>query len=196
MTETPPPMGPAQRRGRLTRQAAGVAVLLLAAGAGVGLSFLFFHDSGSSSTTTRTATVTPIGPIAATPETLSAFGKALGRPIYWAGAIPGDRYEFTETSSGNIFVRYLPQGVAVGDKRASFLVIGTYPYRSALKALQAVAKGKGVALQGGGLAFASPGHPESVHLAYPGLDYQIEVYDPVPNRARALALSGGVKPIG
>jgi hypothetical protein len=197
MTGTAPPTGPAQSRGRITaRQAALIGALIVVAGAGIAVSFLL-RDRGSSSTTTRAATsVTPIGPVAATPATLAAFAKALGRPIYWAGAVPGEKYEFTETSSGNVFVRYLPKGVAIGDKRASFRVIGTYPYPGALKGLRAVAKGKGVAVQGGGLAFTSAGHPENVHIAYPGVDYQVEVYDPVPSRARALARSGDVKPVG
>lgn len=194
MTETPPPKGPAQWRGRVTpRQAATVGLLIVAAGAGISLSLIL--RGGSSTTKTTTTSVTPIGPLAATPATLVAFAKALGRPIYWAGAVAGDTYEFTETSSGNIFVRYLPNGVAVGDKRASFRVIGTYPYSGALKALQAVAKGKGVEVRGGGLALTSAGHPENVHIAYPGVDYQVEVYDPIPSRARALALSGDIQPI-
>jgi hypothetical protein len=194
MTETPPPKGPAQWRGRVTpRQAAVVGLLLAAAGAGIVLSLIF--SGGSTTKTTAEAPVTPIGPIAATPATLIAFGKALGRPIYWAGAAPGYTYEFTETSSGNIFVRYLPQGVAIGDKRASFRVIGTYPYPGALKALQVVAKGKGIAVKGGGLAFINAGHPENAHIAYPGVNYQVEVYDPIPSRARALALSGDIQPI-
>ncbi len=107
----------------------------------------------------------------------------------------GDTYELTETSGGNIFVRYLPKGVHVGDPRASFLAIGTYPYSGALKALQTIAKGKGTALTGGGLAVTTAGHPGNIHIAYPGLAYQIEVYDPVPGRAHTIALSGRVKPV-
>lgn len=186
---------PAQWRGRVTpRQAGAVGLLLVAAGAGVALSFLFRSGASTSSTGTATS-VNPIGPIAATPGILVAFSKALNRPIYWAGPMAGNTYELTETSAGNIFVRYLPKGVRVGDPRASFLAIGTYPYAGALKALQTVAKGKGAALQGGGLAVTIEGHPGNVRIAYPGLAYQIEVHDPVPGRAHTLALSGRVKPV-
>jgi hypothetical protein len=176
------------------RQAGAVGLLLVAAGAGVALSFLF-RSGASTSNAGTAAAVNPIGPIAATPAILVAFSKALNRPIYWAGPMTGDRYELTETSAGNIFVRYLPKGVRVGDPRASFLAIGTYPYAGALKALQTIAKGKGTALQGGGLAVTTAGHPGNIHIAYPGLEYQIEVYDPVPGRAHTLALSGRVKPV-
>ena len=139
--------------------------------------------------------MTPLGPVEATPATLLTYVKALGRPIYWAGLIPGYTYEFTETSTGNIFVRYLPKGVRVGDRRAAFRVIGTYPYAGALKALQAVPNGTREQLSGGGLVVTSAGQPKSVHIAYPGIDYQVEVYDPVPGRARTLALSGQVRPV-
>jgi hypothetical protein len=180
-------------RPRVTpRQAAAVGVLIVAAGAGVALSLLFRSNSNN---TPNAPTVTPIGPVAATQGTLVAFSKALGRPIYWAGPIAGDRYEFTETSSGNVYVRYLPSGVAIGDKSASYRVIGTYPYRGALQALRTLAKGKGFAVRGGGLAYTSAGHPQSVHIAYPGVNYQIEVYDPVPSRAHAVALSGQLRPV-
>jgi hypothetical protein len=35
-----------------------------------------------------------------------------------------------------------------------------------------------------------------VYFAYPRLDYLYEVYDPAPQRARRLVLSGRVRPIG
>jgi hypothetical protein len=181
-----------------SRRLAGALGLLLAAAAGVGVWLLVRDSSPSTSTaatTTTTSTVAPLGPVAASPATLLTYVKALGRPIYWAGPLPGYTYEFTETSSGNVYVRYLPKRVRVGDKRAAFRVIGTYPYTGALKALQAIAKGGGTKLSGGGLLVESAGNPKSVHIAYPGIDYEIEIYDPRPGKARALALSGKVTPV-
>ena len=37
--------------------------------------------------------------------------------------------------------------------------------------------------------------PNSVYLAYPGENVQVEVYDPRPQRARRLAREGRVRPI-
>ena len=181
----------------MSRRLAGALGVLLAAAAGVGVWLLVRDSKPSTSATTTAATtsVTPLGPVAATPASLLTYAKALGRPIYWAGPLPGYTYEFTETSSGNVFVRYLPKGVRIGDPRAAFRVIGTYPYVGALKALQAVAKGTGENLSGGGLLVRDSGHPKSVHIAYPGLDYEIEIYDPRPGRARMLVLSGKVTPV-
>ena len=53
----------------------------------------------------------------------------------------------------------------------------------------------GVPVNGGGVAFYSEATPTSVYLAYPGSDYQVEVYDPLPERARELVSSGQVEPV-
>ena len=196
MTGTAPFQGQAQRlTPRLLAAAAVVAVVVAV------VVWLIVRGGGSSNNTpattatTTTASVTPLGPVAATQSALVTFSKALKRPIYWAGPVPGDTYEFTETTAGNIYVRYLPKGVRVGDPRAAFRVIATYPYPGALAALSALAGTKGVPLQGGGLALPSTGNPKSVHMAYPGVAYEIEVFDPVPGQARAIAVSGQVQPI-
>jgi hypothetical protein len=59
-----------------------------------------------------------------------------------------------------------------------------------------VANGKGIEIPGGGLALVHEGYRKSVHLAYPGVDYQVEVYDPSPRVARRVAVSGKVRPVG
>ena len=69
------------------------------------------------------------------------------------------------------------------------------PFPGALAALKAVPNAKTVNLAGGGVLVSTTSDPRSVHLAYPGVDYQIEVYDPVAGRARVIALSGRVRPI-
>lgn len=196
VTGTVEPQHPAQR---LTpRRLAAVAVVAVVVGVVV---WLLVRGGGTSNTTptttaaTTTASVTPLGPVAATQTSLVTFAKALKRPIYWAGPVPGDTYEFTETSAGNIYVRYLPKGVRVGDPRAAFRVVATYPYPGALAALSALAGTKGVPLKGGGLVLPSAGYAKSVHMAYPGVAYEIEVFDPVAGKARAIAVSGQVRPI-
>jgi hypothetical protein len=169
---------------------AGVIVWLIARGGGTST------PPASTSTTTTTTSVTPLGPVVATRSALVAFSAALHRPVYWMGPLAGYRYEFTETTSGDIYVRYLPKGVRVGDPRAAFRIIATDPFPGALAALRAVAKGKGRLLKGGAIVVASVGHPKSMHIAYPGVGYEIEVYDPTPGGARTIALSGRVRPVG
>jgi hypothetical protein len=66
--------------------------------------------------------------------------------------------------------------------------------RVALEAPEKVAGDRGIQLEGGGLALVAAGHPTSVHLTYPGIDYQVEVYDPSPAKALRVARSGHVRP--
>jgi hypothetical protein len=149
-------------------------------------------DSNNASTTTASGS----GPVALTAGTLASTAQDLGQPIYWAGPKPGRTYEYTQTADGTIYVRYLPPGVDVGDSSANYLIVATYPFPDALAGLQAVSNGKAIDLPGGGIAVVDQGYPKSVHLAFPGVDYQVEVYDPSPERAREVATSGDIAPVG
>jgi hypothetical protein len=129
---------------------------------------------------------------------LGAVGASLGRPLFWAGPRAGMRYELTQAAAGRTYVRYLPAGVAAGDRRPRFLAIGTYPQRGAYAQVSAAAARPGAVtlkLPGGGIAFYSRNRPTSVYVAYPGSNVQVEVYDPSPRLARALVLTGQVAPI-
>jgi hypothetical protein len=170
------------------------AVIALALAAGF-IAWLALRDD-------NTKTVAAKGPQAgAAPAAISSAGltrlqESLGHPIYWAGPKPGYTYEVTRRRDGAIYVRYLPPGVRVGDPRGDFLIIVTYPYANGLLALQRVENGKGIRVPRGGLALVHEGYPRSVHMAYPRVDYQIEVYDPSPRVARQVATSGQVRPVG
>lgn len=118
-----------------------------------------------------------------------------GHPIYWAGSREGMTYELTQTRDGRTFVRYLPQGVAVGTPAADYLAIATYPQREALATLLATARRQGVeavATSGGGRAFQDADRPTSAYLAVPGADVQVEIFDPEPGQALRLARSGQI----
>jgi hypothetical protein len=136
-----------------------------------------------------------LGPVVANGSELATFAKGIKSPVYWAGPLNGYSYELTQTTTGKVFVRYLPSGVKAGDPRASFLIVATYPYPKAFAALKNVAKANALKLPGGGIALVDTGYPKSVHIAFPGAAYQVEVYDPSPARARQVALSGTIKPV-
>jgi hypothetical protein len=132
------------------------------------------------------------------PARLDALAATLGHPLYWAGTSPGMRYELTQAARGNIFIRYLPAGVKVGDRRPSFLTIGTYPERGAFAQIRAAGKRPGAVtmnLPGAGLAVYDRARPTSVYFAYPGAGVQVEVYDPSARNASRLVLGGQVVPI-
>jgi len=126
---------------------------------------------------------------------LVTLTRALKRPIYWAGQVPGDRYELTQASGGKIYIRYLPPGVRLGADR-ELLTVGTYPVVNAFAVTSGVARRSDsvrIPLHGG-VAFYSKSAPGNIYLAYPGSDYQIEVFDPSPTRAQELVASGRIAP--
>ena len=50
-------------------------------------------------------------------------------------------------------------------------------------------------LPNGGLALVDADRPSSVYLTYEGEPYQVEVYDPSPDRALELGMSGAAQPV-
>jgi hypothetical protein len=137
-------------------------------------------------------------PISASLRDLRSLARSLGHPIYWVGPRRGSTYELLRTSSGKVILRYLPQGVKVGTQKP-YLSVATYPFPGAFKAIKALAKQRtqvAIRLRGGGLGVFDRTYPKSIHLAYPGSEYQIEVFDPSPARVRNLVSSGRVIAIG
>jgi hypothetical protein len=173
-----------------------VVAIALAAAFAVWLIVRGNDDSSSSTTTTQTAAVRPV---AATPARLRALADEVGHPVYWVGPRQNRTYELTRTSSGRIFIRYLPPGVKVGNRSARYTIVGTYPVENALEILQRLSTQPGeksVPAPGGGLAVYSMTSPGNVYVAYPGSDVQIEVFDPSAKRALRLVTSGRVAPVG
>jgi hypothetical protein len=124
--------------------------------------------------------------VAVAPAALAKLAAKLGRPVYWAGTKAGMTYELTQTPDGRVYVRYLPAGVAVGAPHP-YLTVGTYPVENAYAVTKAAAKKPGSVLVKvpGGVAFYGGSRPTSVYVAFPGIDEQIEVFDPSPVAARS-----------
>jgi hypothetical protein len=119
-------------------------------------------------------------------------------PVFWAGPQTGTTYEFTETSDGSAYVRYLPEDAEVGDPSPDFLTVATYPLENGYARVLAAAEEEGAEteeLPDGGLALVDADRPSSVYVAYEGEPYQVEVYDPSPDRALDLVTSGAVQPV-
>lgn len=195
MSESTPPTSPETSPGRATAAPARTpqfritALVVIVVVLGVVL-WLVFRHSGSSQKTQLPAT-------AATQSQLATLAATLRHPIFWAGPRSGYTYELTQSSTGAIYIRYLPAGVAVGSSKP-YLTIATYPYPGAYPALQAVAKQNGetaINAPKRGLAVVASSSPGDVHLAYPGVDYQIEVFDP-SNTATTLVAGGKIEAFG
>jgi hypothetical protein len=132
-------------------------------------------------------------PVLVSPKSLAKVATSARQPIYWAGPQPNQTYELTQTSHG-FLVRYLPPGAALG-VATPHLTVGTYPITNPLAAVKRLSRAKGavlIKLTGGGLAVVNPRFPRSVYLAYPGSNYEIEVFDPSLAHARQLVTSGQI----
>jgi hypothetical protein len=137
-------------------------------------------------------------PQAVSVEALQEEATSGEMPVFWAGPQAGSTYEFTETSDGSVYVRYLTDDAEVGDPSPDFLTVATYPLENGYARVQAAAQEDGAEteeLPNGGLALVDPDRPSSVYVAYQGEPYQVEVYDPSPDRALELVTSGAVQPV-
>jgi hypothetical protein len=175
------------------------AVIALALAAAF-IAWLFVRHNGQSRVSTTTGAAAPLaarGPVAISVKDLRDFAASVDHPVYWLGPKPGDIYELTETTTGKIYIRYLPPGVKVGINKP-FLTVATYPYAHAFTALKALVKASTevIKLAQGGIGLVDKAYPKSVHVAFPGLNYQVEVFDPSPSVSRQIVVSGQVVPIG
>jgi len=175
---------------------------LLAAAVGVAavvvlVLWLFASGDGEASKTgTAGVAAVPVEPVALSAAGLKTLAAAVDQPIYWAGPQEGYLYELRRTQNGNTYVRYLPRGIDAGAPGAEYLTVATYPFPDAFAELKEAAGDRAVDAAGGGIALVADERPNSIHLAYPGVDYQVEVYDPSPAKALQVARSGNVRPAG
>jgi hypothetical protein len=168
------------------------ALIVIALVAGVVAWVVFGRDSSSKSSRLE---MTPIAPVALSASGLTTLATTVAQPIYWAGPRVDYLYELRRSADGNVIIRYLPPDVPAGSPSASFLTVATYPFRDAFQALKKV-DGRHISIPGGGVAVVGSTYKKSIHLAYPNVDYQVEVYDPSPAHALALVKSGRVQPAG
>jgi hypothetical protein len=141
-------------------------------------------------------TTTAIAPVLLNTPQLKAEAKLVGQPFYWAGWEKGYTYEFRRTTRNDIFVRYLPHGVPAGDPGRKYLIVATYPLRGAFAELKRYAHGKDVPGPHGSILYVNPSDSRSVFIAFPHVNYEIEIYDHQSSVALAVAQSGKVQPVG
>jgi hypothetical protein len=171
-----------------TRFRVGAVIVLVLA---IALILWLVLRNGGGSSTSSSAKAVSVGQ-------LRKLAASVGHPVYWVGPRDGYTYERTRQSNGTIIIRYLPQGVKVGEKKPH-LSVATYPFAGAFPAIEKAARKSGsgsFTIPDGGLAVFDRSYPKSIHLAYPGSDYQVEVFDPSPTQVRELVSSGQVSTIG
>ena len=190
---------PAQSRtfpasdGSRVRWTAVIVGLVLLVGLGL-LGYTWY--SSSHKETVEASTPTNPGPVVMTKDQLTATVAASGHSLYWAGPQGFQSWEVT-IADRDVYVRYLPAGVAVGST-TPYLTVGTYEKADAYTGLvqaAAVAGAKSQKLAGGSLVVQPAGKDTSAYFAFPGKDLLMEVYDPTPGKAMQLVTSGVVQPI-
>jgi hypothetical protein len=137
-------------------------------------------------------------PTIVTEAQLHALAKQTKFPLYWAGPKEGAAYELTRAGDGRVWVRYLPSPHEVGSLAAKYLTVGTYPSTRGFLAINRAARRQGgvsLKIAKGGLLVFNTKTPTSVYLGYPKAKYQVEVFDPSPQQARALVLTGKIRQI-
>jgi len=168
------------------------AVVVLAAAVAVGV-WWFAVRGGTSH-----PSAAPAGVTAATVQSLTTLAESLSSPVYWAGPEAGVTYELNQATTGRIYVRYLPSGVAIGSPDA-YLTVGTYADPKAYDVTLGLAGQAGsvkVPVSNGGIAFYEHSRPTNVYIAFPGSDYQVEVFDPVAGQAAQLVRAGKINRVG
>jgi hypothetical protein len=187
-------IGQARGSGLRVRPVRAGAVIAVALAIGFAVWLMLRDDSSSASTS-------PV-PKGAKAVPISVSGlhtiASLGVTIYWVGEKPGSRYELTKTNDNRVFIRYLPRGVRVGSDKP-YLTVGTYPVKDAFaltNRLAARSTSVRVGTTENSVAFYNRERPANVFVAYKGVDYQVEVFDPSADRARELVTSGVLATVG
>lgn len=124
--------------------------------------------------------------------------KNAGHVVYWVGPRDGTNLELRTRPEGGVQIRYLDEGLIAGTGPAEMLTIGSYPMQDAEAALDYfAAKPEAIVRRSrdGRRVVFSKQVPTSVYFASSDNSVEVEVYDPSPQRALALALSDRVRPM-
>lgn len=134
------------------------------------------------------------GKVALTAAELRSVVQDLGETIFWSGPMQGAKYTLDRTDHGQVFVRYLPGGVGDTDPTPKYRVIATYQESGAFEAMKTSGKQtNGVTFTNtdGAQVYYDKTIPTNVYVAYKGLRFQIEIFDPIPGTALRLATTSG-----
>lgn len=187
-----PPKGGSERVRVTAALAVAIAVGLL-----VWLLLIKGGGDSSSSASRQAPSEAEAVSVVSESELLPAL-KGTGYPIYWAGPRVEVEYEVSRPSPDRTFIRYLPKGEEAGSEKP-FLTVGSYRQSGALARIKELGQKPGAVLvkaAGGGAAYAEGPDATSAYLAFPGVDTQIEVFDPKAGEALDLIRSGAIVPVG
>lgn len=173
-----------------------ILLMILAALISSGLTYSITSKSSTASPAAATSTFTEViaGKVALTEPELIAAVKQLGVDVYWAGPVKDAKYTLAVPADGQAYVRYLPNGQGIEDTKPNFVVIATYTTTDAFTATQAAGNttnGMTFVNTEGAAVYYNKDTPTNVYVAYPNLNYQIEVFHPIATTALEIASKAG-----
>lgn len=172
-----------------------VLLMVLSALISSGITYLATNNSAPTpASTTSTFTEVIAGKVALTEAELIDAVKQLGVDVYWAGPVKDAKYTLAVPADGQAYVRYLPNGQGIEDTKPNFVVIATYTTTDAFTATQAAGNTtNGVTFVNteGAAVYYNKDTPTNVYVAYPNLNYQIEVFHPTAATALEIASKAG-----
>jgi hypothetical protein len=173
-----------------------MATLLLIAFSFTGGYLVGSNSNSPKVDVSNTSTFTDVvaGKVALDESELVAAVKKLGISVYWAGPVKGAKYTLAVPSDGQAYVRYLPNGQGINDTNPNYVVIATYKTDKAFDATQAAGnQSNGVTFvnANGAAVYYNKTTPTNVYVAYPGQNYQIEIFDPIAKTALDIASKSG-----
>jgi hypothetical protein len=117
--------------------------------------------------------------------------------VFWKGPERGSAYALTETAQHWVYVSYVKPGSALRYIH-EFSFVATFPLANAYAATLSAARGRSAVrlpAPADAVAFYYRQYPTSAYFAFKGSQEQIEIFDPVASRVRALIASGQIRPV-
>jgi hypothetical protein len=113
---------------------------------------------------------------------------------YWSGPEENCKYALIVNGSGQVFIRYLKDGFGIDDATSNYRVIGTYPQVDSFSITKAAgnqANAISFVNPDGAQVFYSKEFPANVYVAFPDVNYQIEIFDPETGVSLNIATTAG-----
>lgn len=115
--------------------------------------------------------------------------------VYWVGPEPGVKYVLNAAVLSSISLRYLPIGAALSSTTtAAYREVGTFTSPNAFTITQkaaTLANGVGFVNVDGSAVYYDSRDPKNVYIGLKDKDIQVEVFDPRPDQALAVAIMQG-----
>ena len=163
----------------------------------IGYGIAHFQDHATISSQNLALSTT--GQVALTESQLITAVRDAKVTIYWVGPQGDTRYLLTIDKTGSGIIRYIPISGAVSSTTTATRTVATYNANGAYaKSVSVSTKVGNSTFQNAdkSLVFYKNSDTNDIFMAFPGKNFQVEIFDPVAGQALSLAvLAGQVRPV-